>query len=248
MMGGRADEELETAIGSVSVGAEDVTGVALVGTKGTAIRGHVVVQPAAAATGIKPSEISVNLMPTDPDAAMSFMGGGFRDGLEDDWSFELRAIQSPVLLRSFRLPAGYSLKAVLNNGADVTDTGISFRQGETVSGLQVIISTSGSAVSGTVTDDGGKPLSDYAVIVYADDPVKWGFMSRRVMLARPDQQGGFLAKNLPPGRYLAVAVDAVEDGQESDPEFLERMRTLATPFGLADGERRALTLKRVQAY
>ena len=165
-MGGprRGDDEAESATVSVSVGAEDVTGVTLIGTKGTSLRGQVVVQPASAATGIKPSEVSVHAMAKDPDAPMMFMGGGMmRDRVDDDWTFEVRTTQSPVLIRTMRTPAGYSLKAVLHNGTDVTDTGIAFKPGETVTGLQVVLSTTSSGVAGGVTDDSGRPVADYAV-------------------------------------------------------------------------------------
>jgi Carboxypeptidase regulatory-like domain len=190
----------------------------------------------------------VNVVAKDPDAPMMFTGGMMRDRVDDDWTFELRAVQSPALLRTFRAPAGYSLKAVLLNGTDVTDTGIAFKPGEPVTGLQVVLSTTSSGVTGGVTDDGGKPVADYAVVIFSEDPAKWGFMSRHVTMARPDQQGGFQAKNLPAGRYLAVAVEALEDGQESDPEFLERLRSLATAFTLGEGEQRSVSLKIVQAY
>jgi hypothetical protein len=186
-------------------------------------------------------------MAKDPDAPMMFGGMG-RDRIEDDWTFELTATQSPALVRAFRAPSGYSLKAVLLNGTDVTDTGIAFKPGETVTGLQVVLSTTSSSVTGSVTDGDGKPVADYASLVFSEDPAKWGYMSRHVAMARPDQQGAFQAKNLPPGRYMAVAVEALEDGQETDPEFLERLRSLATAFSLGEGEQRSVSLKIVQAY
>jgi protocatechuate 3,4-dioxygenase beta subunit len=246
--GRRGEADMEAAFTTISVGGEDVTGVTLVGTKGTSIRGHVVIQPAAAATGVKPSDIAVNAVPKDPDAPMMFMGREMRDGIEDDWSFDLDAVQSPVLLRTFRLPAGYSLKAVLVGGQDVTDSGIAFKPGEPVTGVQLVISGTSSSVSGSVADGNGRAVPDYAVVLFAEDRDKWGFMSRHVRVARPDQQGGYQAKDLPPGRYLGVAVEAVENGQETDPEFLERLRPLATSFTLGDGEQRALNLTIVQAY
>ena len=151
----RGDGDPEAAFASVSVGGEDVTGVALMGTKGTSIRGHVVMQPAAAVGGVKPSEISVNAMAKNADAPMLFMGGEMRDRLEDDWTFELKAVQSPVLIRSFRLPPGYTLKSVTLNGVDVTDSGIAFKTNEPITGVQVVLSNTSTTVTGTVTDDTG---------------------------------------------------------------------------------------------
>ena len=246
--GRRGDDDPEAAFATVSVGGEDVNGVTLVGTRGTAIRGHVVVQPAGATSGVTPGQISVNAVAADPDAVLFFGGREMRDGLDDDWSFDLRAMQSPVLLRTFRLPAGYTLKAVLAGGQDVTDRGIAFKPGEAVTGVQVVISPVSSSVSGGVTDDSGKPVPDYALVVYAEDREHWGFMSRRIKLARPDQQGAYQVKDLPAGRYRAVAVEAMETGEESDPATLERLRPLATAFSITDGEQRALNLKLVRAY
>jgi hypothetical protein len=48
---------------------------------------------------------------------------------------------------------------------------------------------------------------------------------------------------LPEGRYLAVAVVEFDRGQW-DPDNLERLRPLATPFNLLDAEKLALNLVR----
>jgi hypothetical protein len=244
--GRRGEDEPEVAFTTLSVGSEDVSGVSLIGTRGTPIRGRITVQPPV--SGVKPSEVAVSAVAQDADAPMVFMGREARDGVDADWSFEVTAVQGPVLLRTFRLPAGYSLRAVLVGGQDVTDRGIAFKPGEAVNGVEIVITASSSSLSGGVTDDDGKAVPDYAVVVYSEDREHWGFMSRHIKLARPDQQGGYQVKDLPPGRYLAVAVEAMETGEESDPAMLERLRPLATAFSLADGEQRALNLKLVRAY
>ena len=243
-----ADDEQEVGFATVSVGSEDVAGVSLVGTKGTSIRGHVVLEPAAAANGPKPSEFSIFSMPKSPDAPMMFLPNMNRERLDDDWTFEIRAVQSPVVLRAGMVPSGYSLKSVVVNGNDVTDSGVAFRPGDPVTGVQIVFTTRSSRVTGTATDDKGQAAADYVVALFAEDRAKWGFMSRYQQIARPDQSAGFEVRNLPSGRYLAVALDALEDGQIGDPELLERLRPLATPFTLAEGEQKSVTLKVVQAY
>jgi hypothetical protein len=80
-------------------------------------------------------------------------------------------------------------------------------------------------------------------VIYADDPNRWGPMSRYVGAARPDQQGQFEVKGLPSGNYLALAVEYLEEGQDRDPEFLQQMRPSATGFQLGDGDRKALGLR-----
>jgi hypothetical protein len=67
-------------------------------------------------------------------------------------------------------------------------------------------------------------------------------------MARPDQQGAFQVKDLPPGRYLAAAVDYLEEGEETNPDALERLRNTATPFALEEGDTKTLALKVVTQY
>jgi hypothetical protein len=72
-----------------------------------------------------------------------------------------------------------------------------------------------------------------------------GPMTRYIESARPDQQGQFEIKGLPPGNYLALAVEYLEEGQDRDPEFLLQMRPYATSVQLGDAERKVLTLRMV---
>ena len=176
---------------------------------------------------------------------MMYVGSESGDRLNDDWTFGIRVMASPVLIRTTRLPPGYTLKQVVWRGQDVTDSGLTFK-GDAVSDVEVVITAQSTRVTGGVLDTDGKPAADYVVIAFAEDDDKWGWLSRHKALARPDQQGGFLIKHLPAGRYLAVALPFLEEGEEDDPEVLERLRGVATPFTLADGEQKALTLKVVE--
>ncbi len=246
---GPGREEAETAQAQVSVGGEDITGLLLVGTTGSSLRGQVLFDVQPPAGSVKPTSVAVNAVPKDPAAGPQMMfGPGMRDRVNDDWTFELRAMTSPVMVRTFRTPSGYSLKGVFLNGQDVTDSGISFRPGEAVSGLQIVLTAKSTSVSGVVTDDRGQPVTDYAAVVFAEDSSKWGFLSRYVALARPDQQGGFEIKALPPAKYLVAAVAYIEDGEQTNPETLERLRSVATPFTLDEGGTQALTVKVVNTY
>jgi hypothetical protein len=246
--GRREGEDSETAETKIVVSGEDISGVSLIGTRGGSIKGQVsfdTQQP----DSIKPGSVSIWVTPKDPMGSPGFfMGPGNRDTLNDDWSFEMRAMKGPVLLRAGRTPPGYTLKAVYFNNQDVTDSGINFKPGESISGVQVVLTAKSSTVSGNVTDARSQPVMDYAAIVFAEDSAKWGFMSRYVHMARPDQQGAFQVKELPPGRYLAAAVDYLEEGEETNPETLERLRNTATPFTLDEGDAKALTLKVVAQY
>jgi len=233
----------ETATLPITVAGEDLTGIALVGTRGTAISGRVVVEGAKSERSIQPASVGIMAMPKEPAMEMvMYFGGESSDRLNDDWTFGIRVMTSPVLIRTTRLPPGYTLKQVVWRGQDVTDSGLTFK-GDAVSDVDVVITAQSTRVTGGVLDTDGKPVADYVVIAFAEDDDKWGWLSRHRALARPDQQGGFLIKDLPAGRYLAVALPFLEEGEEADPEVLERLRGVATPFTLANGEQKALTLR-----
>jgi hypothetical protein len=42
---------------------------------------------------------------------------------------------------------------------------------------------------------------------------------------------------------MAAAVDGLEDGEGEDPDFLARLRDVATSFDLGDGEKRVVDLR-----
>ena len=106
-----------------------------------------------------------------------------------------------------------------------------------------MLSNRTSVITGSVANDRGVPANDYVVVVYADDRDRSGPLSRYVGSARPDQQDSFEIKGLPTANYLGVAVEYLEEGQDSDPELLQQLKTSATSFLLADNERKVLALK-----
>jgi hypothetical protein len=46
-----------------------------------------------------------------------------------------------------------------------------------------------------------------------------------------------------PGRYVAVAVEALEEGRQFSPEFQQQARRVGQEFTLREGESRALNLR-----
>jgi hypothetical protein len=66
-------------------------------------------------------------------------------------------------------------------------------------------------------------VREATVLLFADDSQKWYQTSRWIRATRPDQQGRWEVKGLPPGDYRAVALDYVEDGSWNDPEYLQSL-------------------------
>jgi hypothetical protein len=168
------------------------------------------------------------------------LGGG---RVNQDGTFELRGIAGPRTIRVQGVPAGWALKSVMIEGADVTDTSFEFKPGNNVSGVVVTLTNRLTEISGTVRDARGQTVADYVLVAFPEDSKLWGAQSRYVQTTRPNQNGDFTLKGLPPGRYLAAAVPALENGTQSDPAVLEQLRRSAKTFTLADGQTLNLNLE-----
>jgi hypothetical protein len=65
-------------------------------------------------------------------------------------------------------------------------------------------------------------------------------------MGRPDQDGRFKITGLPPSDYYVVALEKIDPGQMTDPDFLETARIRAIPITLHEGETRTVDLKIAQ--
>ena len=232
--------DIEIASMPIVVGSDDLTGLTLVTSKGASITGNVVAAEGSIA------KLSTNSIQIVAQGAQ-FQPGPFQNRpaqVDADGNFVLTNLTGQKFIRVNGLPQQWTLKSVTFNGMDVTDSALEFRGSAQSTGLQIVVSDKISAVTGKVMTAKGDVTRDYTVVVFPDDPAKWAFPSRFVKTARADQQGQFRIKALPSDdRYLAVAVDYLEDGEGGDPQFLEQIKDRATKFSLTDGESKALDLK-----
>ncbi len=150
---------------------------------------------------------------------------------------------APVLVRA-SAPPGWYLHSVVHNGEDITDTPVPLGPGVEVRDVRVRLTQTASTLSGTVRDDRGQLVLDATVVIFPADDTKWGFASRFVRTARPDTQGRFEVRTLPAyANYRIIALQGLEDGQASDPEFLSGVRDRAERLTVNEGETKTLDLR-----
>jgi hypothetical protein len=190
----------------------------------------------------RPDQVSIFPSPAEPGGM--FINPG-QNRINDDFTFELTGLADRRLIRANAgQNIGWYLKAVMLNGDDVTDSGIEFAPGQSYEGLQIIFSRKTTDLSGLVTDDRNRPVLDATVVVFPADRERWTYASRFVRSLRPDTNGKFNVKSLPPlDDYMVIAVQNLEPGQGTDPEFLARAREEAKPFSLGEGETKAVDIK-----
>jgi hypothetical protein len=231
---------LEAARQELTVGAQDLEGVVLVTAPGARIVGSVVSDRGSAAP-LRPQDVAIGTRAIELDAAMPGPNPMVR--ATPDWTFEIANVFEPRIFR-VSTPEGWMLKAILLNGEDVTDVPIDIAPGQTLTGVQVLLTDRVTEVNGRLADARNAAVTDATVVIFPADDTKWTFQSRFIHGVRPDQDGRFTIRGLPPhDDYLAVAVQGLEDGQAGDPEFLASVRERATALSLKDGEARTLNLR-----
>ena len=232
-------QESEVATTKITVAGEDISGIHLVAAKPISTRGRVIVDPAAASS-LPPR---LMLQASSPQMMMSMMGPRAPAAVQDDMTFELKT--PPGLYRLNLVPGGmgWTIRSVRLNATDVTDGGFEVKAGEDVSGLEVELTNKLTTISGLVTNARGDAVKDYSTIVFAQDSARWTSNTRYQSMGRPDQDGRFKIGGLPPGEYYIIALDRLDTGEASDPEFLERIRTKASRLSLNEGETKTVDLK-----
>jgi hypothetical protein len=225
----------------ITVAGDDIVGLRLTGVKSSTVTGRIVFPQ----TGTDMSVSALQLFAISSTPEMFNNPGPTR--INEDSTFEMRVQPGNYLIRmnpqgNF---ANVRIKTVRLNGIDVTDTGVDVRPNEDLNGLEVELTTQVSDLSGFVTNARGENVKDYSIVVFPRDREHWGFASRYLGGGRPDQDGKYRVRNLPAGDYYAIALDYVEQGAGTDPEFLDRVKDRATEFSLNDAETKTLSLKLV---
>lgn len=233
----------ETATATITVNGDDIADVHLVAAKPSTLTGRIIVDPAAAS--LLPPSLVISAFPANfagfagpppPPARMA-----------DDHTFEIKSLPGVMRLTlggGFAAPlTGWSIRSVRHNGVDVTDAGIEFKPNEDITGVEVELTNKVTTVSGTVKTSRGELAKDYTAVVFAQDKEKWTGNARYQSVGRPDQDGRFKISGLPPGEYYIVAVDHVEPGQWTDPDFLGSVRSKATSLSLREGDTKNVELR-----
>jgi hypothetical protein len=238
--GGGAGSSPDVASMPLIVGNDDVTGLTIAASKGGTIRGTVVADGGSTlpttATGLQIAAQSLGgaLRGNGPPAQVSSAG-----------AFDIAGLAGSYALRVDRVPDGWTVKSISVNGKDAADLPIDIRGGDQLV-ARVVLTNHINELTGTVRV-GGQVATNASVVVFPDNPAQWAFPSRRVRSTRVDKNGLFRVRSLPAGqRYLAIAVDYLEQGEFQDAEFLQNMKARATEVTLGEADNKNIELTMVE--
>jgi hypothetical protein len=221
----------ETATMSIVVAGDNVSDLALTTRRGGVLTGTF--ERDSGVTRALPNGVSAEVRPARGGSGPSMMQGGRGS------TFRLAGMSGPFYLGINGLPDEWAVSQITVDGMDVTDEPIDLK-GQTGS-ARVVLTDRVTTVTGMV--QARSQASNYSVVVFPDDVRRWNYPSRYVRASRANERGQFKITGLPPNeRYFAVAVDFLEEGEEQDPQFLERLRSQAMTFSLREGEQRSIYL------
>jgi hypothetical protein len=242
----QADAGVERAapeFGSTAVNvAGDIDGLAIVTTPGVNLTGTLVFRgsngQSASPRGIQvttapPAGVSLSLLP----------GGAAGARVNTNGTFELRGLVGPRYIRAGGLPAGWAVRSITLDGADITDVVFDFKPGSTPQSVVITLTDRLTQLTGMVRGPNGQPAADYVLLVFPENQALWGGQSRHVAVARPNQNGMFSISGLPPTRYLAVVLPSLENGTQHDAALLSQLRARAQNVTLAEGQTLNLNLE-----
>jgi protocatechuate 3,4-dioxygenase beta subunit len=239
---GAAPPAAQIAVADVIVNGEDVD-VPLSPRPALSISGQVVFDSQSSAPTDLPPGLHFNLtggmtpasggwpLPPVTLDGMRFRMDGVVPGL-------YRALSS---IQGVRAPVGpWWLTSLTGGGRELLD--VPFDIEENISDAVATFSDQASTLRGTVRDEQGAPVADPWIIVFPVDRRFWFVGSRRVVAARPNAQGAWTIRNLPPGDYRVIASLDVDQNEWFDPDILQRLLPVALPFTIAGVETKTLDL------
>lgn len=134
-------------------------------------------------------------------------------------------------------------RSAMLDGRDLLDGLVDIEPGMNLGGLVITLSDRRTELAGTLQTASGQPASDVFVVAFADDESYWGPATRRVKGVRPDSDGRYAIRDLPPGRYRLAAILDADENDWTDPAFLKQLIEASIPFALAEGEQRVQDLR-----
>jgi hypothetical protein len=237
----------ESASVPITAGGQDITDLIITTARGKTISGEVTLEGAPA--GLK--FLRVNASSPEPGGPQPTRIYDETQGMVDEKGrFQIRGLSGRGVFNAF--PAnpggapGLFLKSVTIDGENFTDIPFDFSTARDDTKVQIVMTDKQTTLSGTVKNARGEQIIDYTAVMFPAQ-LKEGVMpGRYIRVVRPDQQGRFQARGLPPGEYFAVAVDSLEQGGQFDPAFRKQLEPSAKRLTLSEGQTATIDLTLAQ--
>ena len=233
----------------VTVNEGEAVAVRVETSPGITMNGQVVFE--GDATSVSPGSVAFSAYPTDGDLSPMVGGRQVRAEVGQDGTFSIARLSGPIRLGQTRAPDGWYLKSAMVNGVNAIENPVSLNRGDaSVASVTVTFASGTAGIEGKVVDDRKQPSGEFGVVVFSSDQGRWFSRSPYIKLGSPAQDGTFSVTGLPPGEYLATAIDQIEGGADfgswQNPAVLVTLAPTAKRFTLAAGQTATTELRLIR--
>jgi len=135
----------------------------------------------------------------------------------------------------------WTLKAAMIAGRDVLDEPMEIQPGEEIENVRLTLTDRITELSGKVGDATPSTSLEW-VLVFPVDKKHWWAGSSRFRSVRPDYDGAYTIRGLPPGTYVVTVVS--DPAVLMDPAKLSALAAAGTRVTLAEGDRKTQDLRK----
>jgi hypothetical protein len=225
-----------TARTSITVGAADVTGLAIRLRPSAVLRGKVTLEsdPAKPA-GQRPPRFTVFMDPAGGQAGF----GQPRAFPGNDQEFQITGLLPGEYFLRVQGSSEWLVKSIHWSGRDYTTTPFDAAATEDLSGVVVTVTNATPALAGSVRGQAGAAPDAGLVVVFPVHPAlrtNSGLWSPRMASTPVQSNGTFRLTSVPAGEYFVAAIDRSRMRSWRDPEFLSLIERQAARVTLAWGQ------------
>jgi protocatechuate 3,4-dioxygenase beta subunit len=184
---------------AITVRNVDVSGLRITTSRGATVSGKVVWEGSAPRTGAGGAPIQLRASAQTADSL--FPGTIMLSGnIDETGDFQIGGVYNRVYVGlPLSANANWTVKSVTLGDQQITDTPIDASLGS-VEGVRITMTDKLSHVAGHVTDDSGKPVTQYVVVLQPAEQKDPRITARFIRTARPDTEGRFELRTVRPGR------------------------------------------------
>ena len=166
--------------------------------------------------------------------------------LRADSTVLLKGAAGPLVLRPMAgpRPSDWFMKGVFLGSQDITDTPTEFTPAD-AERVRVVFTLRAATVTGMVTDEAGKPVREYGVILFPEDRAEWIDHSSGILTGTREKDSSYRIRGVRAGRYRIAAIERERANRIyfERVSFLESLMKDSIAITVTENEQRVVDLK-----